>query len=259
MSADPHGRFVWFDLMTTDPKAARRFYGDLIGWTLEEWEGGEQPYTMFSNGGTTLGGSMLLPQEALDAGVPPHWLGYVGVADVDATVAQATGMGGKVVVPGTDIPTVGRFAVLADPQGAVLAVFTPTGELPGHEGMAEIGEFSWHELLATEHRAALAFYSALFGWEPTEAMDMGEMGIYQMYGRPGHDLTMGGMMDKPAEMPEPGWLFYVRVPDAAAAVDRVRELGGQVIFGPMDVPGGDSVAQCIDPQGGVFAVHSTSS
>jgi predicted enzyme related to lactoylglutathione lyase len=110
-------------------------------------------------------------------------------------------------------------------------------------------------LITTDHEAAYDFYADLFGWEKTDAMDMGEMGTYQMYGQ--GEETYGGMFNKPEDMPAPPhWLLYVKVPDVEAAAAKVTELGGQVLNGPMDVPGGDQIVQCMDPQGGVFALHS---
>ncbi len=174
---------------------------------------------------------------------------------MDATVAQAAESSGRVLVEPTDIPEVGRFAVLADPQGAVFAAFRSADET-SPEWPPRPGGFSWHELATTDHEAAFDFYSRLFGWKRTEAMEMGEAGTYQMYGLA--DTTLGGMYNKPPEMPgPPHWLCYVMVDDVHAAVERVKEHGGQVLNGPLQVPGGDWIAQCMDPQGGAFAIHST--
>jgi predicted enzyme related to lactoylglutathione lyase len=259
MSAStPRGRFVWYDLMTSDTDAATSFYTKLVGWGTAQWEGGEQPYQMWTNQDAPLGGVMDLPDQAKEAGAPPHWIAYVAVPDTEASVAQASDLGGKVLVPATQIPSVGQFAVLQDPQGAVFAVYTPAADSPGHAGPANVGEFSWHELATTDHSAAFDFYSNLFGWEKTEAMDMGDAGTYQMYGEDGSGMSLGGIFNKPAEMPgPPAWLFYVKVNDVNQATDQVKEMGGQVLNGPMEVPGGDLVAQCMDPQGAAFALHST--
>ena len=251
------GRFVWYDLMTSDVAAAQKFYTKLIGWGTEAWEGGEQPYTMWTNDGTPLGGVMTLPGDAKKAGSPPHWLGYIATPHVDETVSKATGLGAQTYMPATDIPSVGRFAVLGDPQGAVFAVFTPENEPPGHEGPANIGEMSWHELMTSDYEAAFDFYSNLFGWEKTDAMDMGEAGIYQMYGLASDGPPMGGIFNKPPEMPAAAWLYYTSVKDVKRSVEQVKELGGQVLNGPMEVPGGDFVTQCMDPQGAAFALHSS--
>ena len=255
MSND-RGRFVWHDLMTTDPDAAQSFYTKLIGWGTEAWDG-PMPYTMWTNNGQSLGGVMTLPDEAKQAGAPPHWLGYIQTPDVDATVKAADENQGKVLAPAQDIPEVGRFAVLADPQGAAFAIFTPGGDMPGG-GEPQIGQYSWNELNTSDHENAWGFYEALFGWKKLDAMDMGEMGMYQMFTHEGGELPLGGMFNKPKEMPGPPfWLYYCRVDDVHKAVETVKELGGQVLNGPMEVPGGDHVAQCMDPQGAAFALHST--
>ena len=256
MSEMPRGRFVWYDLMTSDPESATAFYTQLIGWGTSEWEGGTMPYTMWTNREKPIGGVMTLPEEAKAAGAPPHWMAYIAVEDVKATVAKVTGLGGGVLVPPTDIPNAGTFAVLTDPQGAPFAVYHSAEETPGPEGPPQVGEFSWHELATTDHEAAFDFYATLFGWEKTDATDMGEMGIYQMYGVGGSPL--GGMFNKPAEMPGPPcWLFYTKVDDVHKTVEKVKEMGGQVLNGPMEVPGGDMIAQCMDPQGAAFAIHSS--
>ena len=138
-------------------------------------EGGN-PYVMWTTDGTpqgSIGGVIPLPEGAKKAGAPPHWLPYVGSSDIDATVSEAQKLGGRVIVPLTEIPTVGRFAVLSDPQGAVFAVFAPAEQAPGHEGSAQLREFSWHELATTDYEAAFEFYDALFGWKKTESLDMG--------------------------------------------------------------------------------------
>ena len=254
MSDTPLGRFCWFDLMTPAPDEAPAFYGDIAGWGTAPFEEGPEPYTMWTNGEKPIGGVMQLPPEAAAAGAPPHWLAYVSTPDVKATAAKAVELGGKVMGE-FSIPTVGSVAILSDPQGAVIAAFQPLENTPGHDEPAGIGEFSWHELMTDGWEAAWDFYSALFGWEKTDQFDMGEMGIYQMYGRGGHPL--GGMSNRPPDMPMPAWMYYIRVDDVAKAVERVKARGGQVMHGPMEVPGGDMVAACMDPQGAAFAVHAT--
>ncbi len=258
---DPlRGRFVWYELLTTDPAAAIPFYTEVVGWGTTRWDGAGPPYTMWTNQRAPIGGVMTLPEPARTAGAPPHWLPYVGTADVDATAARAAALGGALDAPGQDLPSVGRFAVLADPQRAAFAVFTPE-RIPAPEtGPFKQGEFSWHELATTDHEAAFEFYHELFGWERTRALDLGEMGVYQMYGMPGAELPLGGMYNKSEAMGvPPHWLLYVRVASADRAVETVTRLGGTVLGGPMDVPGDSRVAQCLDPQGAAFGVHSSAS
>ncbi|HSC27071.1 MAG TPA: VOC family protein [Vicinamibacterales bacterium] len=247
------GRFVWYDLMTTDPKNAESFYNKIAGWGTQIWNG-PVPYTMWMVGTTPIGGVMAMPP---GVGAPPHWLAYIATPDVDRTVKQAESLGGTTHKEPTDIPTVGRFAVLTDPQGAYFAAFTPAGETPGHDGPAAIGEISWHELMTTDSAAAWKFYEALFGWEKRTEHDMGPMGVYRLFGYKG--MEIGGMFDKPAEAPGPPfWLHYIRVDNADRVADLVKTHGGTILNGPMDVPGGDRIAQCMDPQGAAFAIHSRS-
>lgn len=249
----PTGRFVWYELITTDPQAAQSFYSNVIGWSTAPFEGGEMPYTLWMNGQAPVGGVMEIPQEARAQDVPPHWIAYVEVDDVDAAAGKAAKLGGAILVEPRDVPNVGRFAILHDPQGAAIAIHhSDQSTVPNDE--PRVGEFSWHELATTDHEAALDFYSKLFGWKETDSMDMGEMGTYQMYGKSGQ--TLGGMFNKSQDMPgPPSWLYYTTVDDIDGTVEKVREKGGQVLNGPMEVPGG-KIAQCLDPQGAMFAVYA---
>lgn len=255
MSDDtPRGRFVWHELSTSDPEKAQAFYTALIGWSAVPVEGSAQSYTMFMNGETPIAGLMKLPPDAEAAGIPPNWLGYVAVPDVDATTAQATELGATVLMPPMDIPNMGRFSVIQDPQGPVIATWKAFSGAGGHDGPPELGEFSWNELTTGDHEAAFDFYHQLFGWQKLAPMDMGPMGIYQLYGRT--DMPLGGMFNKTADMPgPPSWLYYIRVPDVHEGAKKVVELGGQLLMDPMEVPGGDWIVPCMDPQGAAFALH----
>ena len=249
------GRFVWYELMTSDPKAAIAFYSEVAGWKTQPFTEatGPEPYTMWVGTQGPLGGVMTLPAEAKKMGAPPHWFSHVSVDDVDATVAKVKQLGGKVHVPPTPIPKVGRFSVIADPQGATLSVFKPDQPMEAHDTTKQ-GEFNWNELLTTDHENAFAFYSALFGWQKISEFDMGPMGKYWLYGQ--GDKQYGGMMTKTADMPmPPTWIYYIQVDDLDAAVTRSTSKGAKVMHGPVDVPGGTRIAQLTDPQGAVFALH----
>jgi hypothetical protein len=251
MATNVHGRFLWYDLMTRDVDAAVAFYTRVIGWGTQPFPNPTMPYTMWTVGDVPMGGVMAMPPEA--AGAPPHWLAYIGSSDVDSTVQRAQTLGAGVHVEPRDIPDVGRFAVLSDPQGAAFAVYTPSLD-PGAEQDPGTGQFSWHELATTDYETARRFYFELFGWTTTQDFDMGPMGIYAMFGRDGREY--GGMFNKPPEMPmPPNWLLYASVTDLDDAVERVTSGGGQLLNGPMEVPGGDRIAQCLDAQGAAFAMH----
>ncbi len=173
--------------------------------------------------------------------------------DVDAYVARVKAAGGAVRRSAADIPGVGRFAVVADPQGAVFILFKGTSDqAPAPAAAGTPGHVGWHELYAGNLDAAWAFYSGLFGWTKADAMDMGPMGIYQIFATGG--APVGGMMTKPPEIPVPCWGYYFNVDAADAAVARVKAGGGTVANGPVEVPGGSWIVQCIDPQGAFFAM-----
>ena len=253
MAESLRGRFVWHELTTSDPKAGVAFYRDVVGWTPQAWDK-DPSYTLLMTGGRRMAGSMLLPEAAKAMGAGPHWMNYIGTPNADVTARQAVEFGGKVLRPAADIPDIGRFAILQDPQGAVFAVFTPKGA-PQGDMKPGLGDFSWHELATTDWQSAWNFYQKLFGWEKTESMEMGPGNVYQMFGWKGN--TIGGMFNKPANMPfPPFWLPYALVPDAKKVAEIVPRLGGKVMNGPMEVPGGDWITQGMDPQGAMFAVHS---
>lgn len=249
------GRFVWHEVMTTDPDAAIEFYQKVIGWSLMPWDA-DPNYRMFAWKNAPMAGVMLLPEEARQAAAPPHWLTYISVRDVDATLAQASGLGARTYLEPMDVPTVGRLAVLADPQGATFAIFR--AENAGHitDDMT-VGDFSWHELATDDWKTAWEFYQALFGWEHDHDFDMGPvMGTYWMFRRPGGSRPLGGMFNRPPEIPVANWLPYVHVKNADTTAATAARHGGRVVHGPMEVPGGDRIAQILDPQGALFAVHS---
>ena len=253
----PRGRFVWYDLLTSDPKAAIEFYLKIMPWGTQVWSGDPTAaYNMWTAGSGPIGGVMPLPPPLAQSGVPPHWIGYVTVPNVDDAAVQVTRLGGRMLGEPLDIPGIGRVSAFADPQGAVLSLFSPTYEVADADQQAQPGQMSWHELMTSDHVAGLEFYRQIFGWEPMESMDMGPHGIYQMFGRNGFPL--GGMMNIPHDKPSipPHWSFFTTVGDTDAAAERIKQLGGTILNGPIDVPGGGRVAQCKDPQGAVFAVHA---
>lgn len=248
------GRFVWYELMTTDPVAALDFYRSVAGWSARDAGMPGMSYTVLSAGDSDVAGLMALPEAARAAGAAPAWLGYIAVDDVDAMAARLQAAGGAVHRAPEDIPGIGRFAVVADPHGAVFALFRGSdGEMPPAAPMGTPGHVGWHELMAGDGEAAFAFYAGLFGWTKGEGHDMGPMGVYQLFGPPGGE-AIGGMMTKPAEVPAPYWAFYINTDAIDAAGERVKTGGGQVVNGPMEVPGGAWILQCLDPQGAFFAL-----
>jgi predicted enzyme related to lactoylglutathione lyase len=181
---------------------------------------------------------------------------YVAVPKLEDAVAHIKRLGGSELSPVIDVPRVGRLQMMKDPQGAAFYIIQPSPADQTPETAPEIGAASWHELMTTDWPAAMKFYKEVFGWQPSEAMEMGEMGTYQMFNRP-HGM-IGGMMNKPKEMANlpPHWAIYFRVPDINAAVERIKANGGRILNGPMEVPGGDWVLNAMDPQGAAFSLHA---
>ncbi|NUP12190.1 MAG: VOC family protein [Polyangiaceae bacterium] len=248
------GRFVWHELMTTDPKGAMAFYSHVVGWKTEPFPDsvGPEPYTMWVGSQGPIGGVMTLPDDAKKMGAPPHWMGNIDVPDLDAAVAKVKQLGGKIFVPPMAIPKVGRVSVIADPQGASVSLFQPEQAMKPHDTDKQ-GEISWNELITSDAPAATKFYAAVCGWKVLDEMDMGPAGKYYLYGG---DKAYGGMMTKTPDMPmPPTWVYYIQVDDLDAAIARANEKSAKLMVGPMDVPGGTRVAQLTDPQGAHFALH----
>ena len=251
----PASRFVWYELMTSDAAAASTFYATVVGWKAEDSGLPGMDYTLMKVGEAQVAGMMGTPPEMQAINAPPTWSGYIAVDDVDATQARVLQLGGKVLRPAGDIPEVGRFAVVADPQGGAFMLFKPQRSDPPPMPPAEApGTTGWHELRAMDGPAVWNFYATLFGWTKGEGLPMGPLGVYQLFEIDG--VPSGAIMSKEPDQPAPGWRYYFRVDAIDAAAERVRRLGGAVTMGPHQVPGGNWVLHGRDPQGAVFALMS---
>ena len=249
----PKGKFGWFELMTSDTKAAGRFYSDVVGWTTKDVSGGGMEYTTFNLGEAGMAGMLHLPEHT-------GWIGYIAVDDVDAHIEKIVEAGGKLWKPATDVPGVLRFAVMSDPQGAGIVVFTPNPAMPTPVRPAPPapGTIGWHELYTTDIDGAFDFYNKLFGWTKLNDMDMGPMGVYRIFDEGDHkQMGDGGMMTKGPHVPVSCWNFYFQVDSIKAAVKRVEAGGGKVLNGPMQVPGGGWIINGQDPFGAMFSLVSS--
>jgi predicted enzyme related to lactoylglutathione lyase len=244
MSKNTSGRFVWHDLMTTDVKSALAFYGELFGWKTTEMDMGPGgKYLMIKAGDRDIGGIVELDAKH---GIPSHWIGYCAVADVDGAARRAAELGGKIAVPATDIPEVGRFAVIEDPQGGHVSPFKGTTATPEHDGPPPAGAFCWDELLTSDPGAALAFYREIFGWG-VEDKDMGPMGTYHVLKR--GEAMAAGIMAQPMPGAPTAWLAYVAVDDVDASAKRAERLRGKIVSPPTDIPGIGRFSVIQDPTG----------
>jgi predicted enzyme related to lactoylglutathione lyase len=245
-------RFAWYELLTSDIEGAKDFYAKVVGWSARDASSPSMDYVLFTVGETVIAGLMRLRDDARTMGTRPHWIGYVGVDDVDVAADRIKLRGGAVLVPPTDISNVSRFSVFADPQTAALGVLKWMRASGGEAAdMSAPGRVGWHELVATDREKALAFYSELFGWQQGDA-DVSALGTYQLFSAGGE--TIGGIVTGSATMPA-SWHYYFNVGDIDAAAKRVTGGGGRILGGPLELPGGSWVIQCADPQGAAFALE----
>ena len=255
---NPAGDFIWYELMTPDAEGSKTFYDAVVGWNIGEGVAEYNGYRMIgtADGGFT-GGVLPITDEMQQHGARPTWLGYLNVRDVDAKVAEIESAGGKTLMGATDIPNVGRIAMVADPQGAPFYVMKPIPP-EGKENQASTvfsptdqGRCAWNELSTSDPVAARQFYGQQFGWTSDNFMPMGEHGEYRFIDNEG--LTLGAIAGA-MEGQHPHWRFYFKVPSISKTKDTVEAKGGKVIMGPMEVPGGDRIVIGIDPQGAEFAL-----
>jgi len=247
-----HGRFVWYELITTDMEAAKAFYGEVIGWDTQDAALPDTAYAVFTAAGVSICGLLCLPEDAVRSGFRPTWLGYVGVEDVDVAAARVGEFGGAVHVPPKDIPDISRISIAVDPQMATIGLLKwCDGGREQPPELDALGRVGWHELFAADWEKAWEFYSKLFGWRKAQA-DSGPVGTYQLFSV--GDLTIGGMFTKPAAVPVPFWLYYFNVGDVDVALTRVKAGRGQILDAPVEIPGDRWIIRCTDPQGAIFAL-----
>ena len=256
------GMFIWYELMTPDAAAAKAFYDAVVGWNIHARNsapGGGMDYHMIGRtDGGFAGGLLALTAEMQSNGARPGWLGYLHVADVDATAEAIAREGGSIQMPPQTTPGVGRMAMLADPQGAPIYVMTPT--LPDGNPDATSDVFSvteaqhvrWNELQSSDPDASVAFYARHFGIVQDGEMDMGPMGKYRFIHHDG--VAIGAVMPKMGESPHSAWSYYIGVDDIDRAADAVTAGGGTLNGTIMEIPGGEFSVHCSDPQGAAFGL-----
>lgn len=257
--ASDRGSFIWYELMTTDTDGAKAFYDAVVGWDIGPAAPEFNGYRMINRSdGKSAGGVLPLTDDMQQHGARPTWLGYIHVPDADETVRSIEAAGGKPLMPAFDIPNVGRIAMVADPQGAPFYIMKPTP--PTNEPEAKSDVFSvdqpqrvrWNELATSDQDGAIDFYTRQFGWEQEGGMPMGEMGEYKFINHGG--VMIGAVMRKPPQLPVSAWTFYIGVDDIDRAVDAIKAGGGQILNGPMEIPGGDFSLNGLDPQGASFGL-----
>jgi predicted enzyme related to lactoylglutathione lyase len=252
-NSNSHGRFAWYELLTTDIRSAKTFYSQVMGWDVLEASAPGRPYALLAAGDTLVGGLMEMSGEARLSGVGAGWIGYVEVGEVDTVAQRVKRLGGAVHVPPTDVPGISRFCIFADPQAARLGILKwpkPLhGQSPTSRGRHDV---PWHELLATNWDEAVDFYVKLFGWQKAETKTS-DFGTYQTLSAGGQPI--GGIRSKPPAIRAPFWLYYFHVGDLDAATGRLTAAGGHLLDDPFELSGGNWTVPCADPQGAMFALE----
>jgi uncharacterized protein len=247
------GSFCWLELATTDQTAAKNFYSSVFDWKTEDIPmGPDMSYTMFRLGANDIAGGYQLMKEQIDAHVPPHWMLYVRVENTDASAAKALQLGGKQIVAPSDIPNVGRFAVLQDPTGATISLFQP-GRHRGITAFGQVGGLCWADLNSTDPEKAAKFYGDLFGW----TYETGKDGYRHIINGAGHENMIGGIppqMHAPPGTPS-HWMSYFSVADCKASAAKAAQAGASTIMPATLMPDVGTIAVMADPQGAVFALY----
>jgi predicted enzyme related to lactoylglutathione lyase len=244
------GRFIWHDLMTTDREAAAGFYTGLLGWKIDHINMGSFTVSLINVGGRRVGG--IMQEEHIPHS---HWMPYIAVDDADAICGRIRAAGGAVCIEPGDVPPLGRFAVVNDPQGGFFSVLKrPADRMPPPEdpnASPPDGSFVWDELTTTDPDGAAAFYASMFGWN-IEKMDMGPESYWLV--REGR-RDFAGMLRQPPGDRRPAWTPYISVPDVDASVARAGSLGAKTCVEPRDIPQVGRFAVLADPTGAVVTLY----
>jgi len=240
-------RFIWHDLITTDAARSQAFYRALFGWEVAEVPMPGRVYRMIHAGPGPIGG--IVEETSIPVS---HWMPYIAVTAVDREAAKCKQLGGSVCVPPTDIPGIGRFAVVADPQGAYFTLYAGLPDSPGFDPDLPVpGRVCWNELLSSDDRAAQVFYGAMFGWRE-QPKDIGPLGTYRV--QLAGDKQAGGIMKNPMNGAPSCWLVYFLVEDLARSTAQAKELGAQAMVEGMPIHGVGAFSMLADPVGAVFAL-----
>lgn len=240
------GKFVWFEHLSHDPKKAQAFYAEALGWTARGFQMGEGTYDMIYAGDKMLGGYSAPADDE-----PAHWMSFVSVEDVDEVVKRAVEGGGKVITGPYEVPGIARRAIIADPQGAVVSLFSSYADDPPDAYAAKQGEFFWNELCTTDPEKAVAFYEKVIGYTH-ESMDATDGGKYRVLSLGG--VGRGGVSGRLDQGAAPHWMPYVYADDPDQTIARAKELGGVAVVEPTDIPDIGRFSVLRDPTGAVLAV-----
>ena len=249
------GAPIWSDCATTDLKGAEAFYASVFGWSAtREADTKGAIYSVQRLNGKRAAGLYELTKELRDMGVPPHWATYFSVTDLEESLRKVSESGGVLLDGPIDEPGVGKMAVIQDPVGAYLRLWSP---VEGQEGEVfnETGAMMWNELCTRDVDSAARFYKAVLNLDP-KVIDAGGR-PYTLLQADGHPVA--GILEMTPEMSVEGstWDVYVAADDVDDVVQRVKKAGGSVVAEPFDLPVGARMAVVKDPFGAVFEIMST--
>lgn len=254
------GGFIWYELMSPDPAASKRFYDAVVGWSIatESVAPGIEYRMIGRSDGGNAGGVLTLTDDMVSGGARPVWLGYLHADDVDSTVAAIKSDGGGVKMEPWDQPGVGRLAMITDPSGAPIYLMDPIPPEDQPDAASDVFSVDqpqrvrWNELWSGDPAQAVDFYRRHFGWSQEGEMGMGEMGKYHFVQHDG--VSIGAIMPRMPDMPQSMWNFYIGVDDIDRATAAAKDGGGQIVNGPMEIPGGEYAVNGVDPQGALFGL-----
>lgn len=253
--ANPEGGFIWYELMSPDPAAAKRFYDAVVGWDIDQnaVAAGVDYRMIKRSGGGNAGGVLTLTDEMRAGGARPIWVGYLHAKDVDAKAAAILADGGTQMMAPWNQPGVGRLAMVTDPQGAPFYLMDPLPPEGDPDAVSDVFSVDrpqhvrWNELWTSDPAGAADFYKRHFGWSQEGEMPMGEMGAYRFVQHDG--VGIGAIMPLMPDVPVSMWNFYIGVDDIDRAAAAVTAGGGQIVNGPMEIPGGEYAVNAVDPEG----------
>ena len=243
------GKFVWADLFTTDPEAATKFYTGVFGWTTNVIDQKGKSYTVFSNGRHPVAG--LAPRNTANRKRPSRWIGYVAVADINATLALVPAAGGKVRAPARDFPDRGVQAIITDSEGSPIGLLqSSSGDSADDE--PEAGDWNWFVLYGKAPASAAAFYARVFNYGSAPDTRTARKDDWLLTSGAYPRAGVVPMPDR--DDATPGWLGVVRVGNIDETLARVPALGGEVLVAPRAAAYGSRFAIIADSTGGTIGL-----
>jgi predicted enzyme related to lactoylglutathione lyase len=243
------GKFIWYELATVDVAKQKQFYADVFGWSFSTINKKDDQYTLIKNNGRNIAGLFSVkPRE--DVNIGALWIGLMSVNDPDKTTSIIKSAGGSVHTQPTRLPQRGTYALVRDPEGAIFGVLKSDSGDPV-DSQADIGDFIWMDLFASDIKSSGEFYRQLVGYsiETREPHKGVKRLILHSVGMP-----RAGIVPLPENANRSGWLPYIKVNDVAATLKKVEAAGGYIMVAPDKSLLNGNLAIFADPQGGILGI-----